>query len=152
MPFHRSITHRSTRKVEKRHRNCPRVMLGLIIYIIILVLFSKEWVIIITVTTFLVFGYGFSMYVCIPSLEIETDSDDNLEIEDDVEIAEAIHENNIVNIRRIDATIIHIPTSLNFDDIITPTAAQVITAVPIDSPMNDNIQEAAVISTRDASP
>jgi len=141
MPVLHSPSHLFVAKKEKV--NCPRIMLVAVIYIIILVLFSKIWFIVVFATVVVVFCYGCSVYICVGSAEIETDIEYDIE-EDD--ITQAIRENNIDN-RRIEATIIEIPTVLNFENVITPTADQIIIAIPVVSPVSENIREGSIITT-----
>ena len=137
-----ALTERSTHKLIKKHRNCSRFMLAIIIYIIILVFFSKILVIVVSATMILIFGYGCCIYICTRSAEIDTDTEEDIEY--DEEIAHAIRENDVDNRRIIEATIVEIPTILNFENIITPTAAQIVTAVPVRSPVNENIYQESI--------
>jgi len=118
-------------------------MLAAVIYIIILVLFSKVWLIVVFATVVIVFCYGCIIYICVGSAEIETYIEYDIE-EDD--ITQAIRENDVYN-RRIEATIIEIPTVLNSENIITPTADQIIIAIPVVSPVNENTREGSIITT-----
>ena len=95
----------------------------------------------------IVFGYGCCIYIYVGSAEIETDIEYDIEYDiEEAEISQAIRENDVDN-RRIEATIIEIPTVLNLENIITPTADQIIMAIPVVSPVNENVREGSIVTT-----